>query len=250
MRQESSTGNIDRPEQWARLLLGLGAVFALFESSARWLGSDRGQAGLIVASLVVAAAVGIERLFFVPTMRSAAHLLGLARPRATGLIVSGAACLILFAVVPAFARATGASATLLPGSLALLPGLFAQAGIAEETLFRGYLFRHLRRHRTFWHAAGISMIPFVAVHLILFLSMPWIVALGALLLAVVLSFPLAHLFELGGNTIWAPALLHFTVQATVKVADVGGGSSPTFPLVWMAASAVVPQLVFLARRRP
>jgi hypothetical protein len=29
--------------------------------------------------------------------------------------------------------------------------------------------------------------------------------------------PLAHLFELGGATIWAPAILHFVIQATVKV---------------------------------
>jgi hypothetical protein len=39
--------------------------------------------------------------------------------------------------------------------------------------------------------------------------MSWPVALAAVGLAVVLSFPLAYLFELGGRTIWAPAILHF-----------------------------------------
>jgi hypothetical protein len=49
--------------------------------------------------------------------------------------------------------------------------------------------------------------------------MPWPVALAAVLLSVVLSLPFAHLFEVGGATIWAPALLH-----------------------WMAASALLPLL--------
>ena len=52
-----------------------------------------------------------------------------------------------------------------------LPGLFAQAGIAEELLFRGYLFGHLREGRSFWRAALLSMPPFLAVHLLLFFQM-------------------------------------------------------------------------------
>ena len=51
----------------------------------------------------------------------------------------------------------------------------------------------------------------------LFFSMPWPIAVASFLLATVISSPLAYLFELGGNTIWAPALLHFVIQATVKV---------------------------------
>jgi hypothetical protein len=49
------------------------------------------------------------------------------------------------------------------------------------------------------------MLPVVGVHLLLFLWMEWPVALASLLLSAVLSFPLARLFELGGNTIWGPA---------------------------------------------
>jgi membrane protease YdiL (CAAX protease family) len=133
-----------------------------------------------------------------------------------------------------------------PGWTSLLPGLFAQAGIAEEALFRGYLFGHVRVGRTFWRAAGLSMLPFVAVHVILFFSMPWPIALASVLLAVVISFPLAHLFELGGGTIWAPALLHFVIQATVKVVVIPYGAE-SFALAWMAASALIPLLVFAAK---
>ncbi len=109
-------------------------------------------------------------------------------------------------------------------------------------------FGHLRRGRSFWRAATISMLPFVAVHVFLFFTMPWPIALAAVLLAVALSFPLAHLFEVGGATIWAPALLHFVIQGTVKVVVVSDEGSWAFPLVWMAASGLVPWLSLIVAR--
>ena len=72
-------------------------------------------------------------------------------------------------------------------------------------------------------------------------------ALAAVLLSTLLSFPLARLFELGGNTIWAPALLHFVVQGAVKVVELPGNTG--LPIVWMAASALVPWLVFIPSPR-
>jgi membrane protease YdiL (CAAX protease family) len=110
-------------------------------------------------------------------------------------------------------------------------------------LFRGYLFGRLRQGRTFWHAATLAAVPFVAVHMILFATMPWPIALAAVVLSLILSFPLARLFEVGGNTIWAPALLHFTVQGAIKVVELPGDAG--LPLMWMAASAMAPYLVFL-----
>ena len=76
--------------------------------------------------------------------------------------------------------------------------------------------------------------------------MPWPVALAAILLSIVISFPLAYLFELGGHTVWGPALLHFVIQATVKVI-VLPNPAESFALVWMIASAVVPLLVFAVK---
>jgi hypothetical protein len=76
--------------------------------------------------------------------------------------------------------------------------------------------------------------------------------MAAIGLAVVSSFPLARLFELGGNTIWAPAVLHFVIQGAVKVLGVEGHSASLFPFIWMGACAVLPYLVFLfpTRGRP
>jgi membrane protease YdiL (CAAX protease family) len=113
-------------------------------------------------------------------------------------------------------------------------------------LFRGYLFRRLRQGRSFWKAALLAMIPFVVVHLFMFATLPWTIALAAVVLAIVISFPLTHLFELGRNTIWAPAILHFTVQGAIKVLELPGDT--LLPVVWMAASATIPYLAFFFQR--
>lgn len=238
-----------RPEsEWPRLLVGFVAVFLVLQGVAEFLGSDRGQAGLVVGVVVVAATLAAERFLFGRSLAAGARDLGLGIPAARGLLAAAALGLLLLLVIPAFARVTGAAVELSRGWARLVPGLFGQAGVAEEVLFRGYLFRHIRKARPFWRAAFLSAVPFVAVHLFLFLTLPWAVALAAVLLAMVLSFPLAYLFELGGDTIWAPAFVHFVVQGAIKVLVVEGPGAEFFPFVWMAASAALPFLVFLVPR--
>ena len=227
-------------------MLGLFLVFGLFHGSATILGSDRGQRGILIGTLVVAATAAAEWFLLRRQRGAAVRQLGLGRPRAKGIVVAGGAAFLLLMVALLFVRARGLTPAFYPGWISLLPGLFAQAGIAEEVLFRGYLFGHIRVGRTFWRAAAVSMLPFVSVHLVLFFSMPWPIALASVLLAIVISFPLAYLFELGGDTIWAPALLHFVIQATVKVVVFSHGAE-SFALAWMAASAMVPLLVFTVK---
>jgi membrane protease YdiL (CAAX protease family) len=136
----------------------------------------------------------------------------------------------------------GASVAGYPGWPSLLPGLLAQAGVAEEVLFRGYLFGHAREHRPFWPAVLFAMGPFVAVHLLLFLTLPWPLALAAVALAAATTPPLAYLYELGGRSIWPPALVHFVMQGAIKVVVVSGEE---LPLIWMVGCATLPYLVFL-----
>lgn len=78
--------------------------------------------------------------------------------------------------------------------------------------------------------------------------MSWPVALAAVGLAVVLSFPLADLFELGGRTIWAPAILHFVAQGAIKVVAPPAEAGVVLPITWMAACAVVPLLAWAWRQ--
>ena len=96
-------GHPDGAGFWSRLVGGLIVVYLPFQWLASALGSDRGQAGLPVAIVVIATTM---------------------------------------AVVPVFAWASGVTAVPDSRTSFLLPGLFAQAGIAEELLFRAYLFGH------------------------------------------------------------------------------------------------------------
>jgi membrane protease YdiL (CAAX protease family) len=235
---------ITGPGRWLRLVLGLAAVFALFHLVASRVGSMYGEKGLAIALLVVTATALVDRLLFRPPPQAVIRHLGLGPPRVTGVLVSGGVALLLVSTGLAASRWSGMTLTLVAGWAWMLPGLFAQGGIAEEVLFRGFLFRYVRSGRSFWRAASVSMLPFVAVHLLLFLTMPWPIAVASVLLAVVVSFPLARLYELGGGTIWAPALLHFVIQGTVKVVVVSGGVE-SFAIIWMIASAVVPLLIFV-----
>ena len=159
--------------------------------------------------LLIGAALVVALFEWVAT---ALERLGFGAPRWRGVLAAGGAGALLLLVFPGSQALTETSFEMYPGWGRLLPGLFAQAGIAEEVLFRGYLFGHVREGRPFWRAATVSCAPFVAVHLFMFLTLPWPIALASVLLAAILSFPLAYLFELGGRTIWAPAFLHFIVQ--------------------------------------
>jgi hypothetical protein len=76
--------------------------------------------------------------------------------------------------------------------------------------------------------------------------MPRPIAIASILLAALMSFPLAYLFELGGSTIWGPGILHWVAQGAVKVV-IPTESVVVFPLVWIAASAIIPFVAFFVR---
>jgi membrane protease YdiL (CAAX protease family) len=245
----SAAGSSDRPGAawWAKLSLTVALVFGLFQGSATALQSDRGQHGFVIASVVCAACWIVQRLVWQRSGAGAVEALGLARPATRGMACAGLLALLLVLVIPVFLVERGAKATMHPGWAWLLPGLFAQGGVAEEVLFRGYLFGAVRRHYTFWRAAVLSALPFVAAHLLLFTSMAWPIALASTTLALVSSFPLARLYELGGRTIWPPAILHFVIQGGLKVIDVTGDAGMQLTMTWFVAAALLPWLAFAMR---
>jgi membrane protease YdiL (CAAX protease family) len=156
---------------------------------------------------------------------------------------------MLLAFYPAFSLVTGAKLTLHDRWIGMSLGLFAQAGVAEEVLFRGYLFGHLRRGRTFWQAALLSLLPFVAVHTLLFASMDWTIALASTLLAVATTFPLCYLYDRNRGTIWASALIHWIIQGAIKLVIVPDSFSLPIALGWMVVCATVPYVVFVFREQ-
>ncbi len=231
--------------QGKRLLPGLVAVFILFQWVASELGSTRGEAGVVVGLVVVAALLIVERFLFDASLADAANAIGLRRPKAPGIGVAIVIVTLMLLSGVLFAWQTGTAFRLYPNWQWLIVGLFFQAGIAEEALFRGYLFGHLRRRHTFGKAVVFAAIPFVLVHLVLFYQFPWPLASASILLSMTMSFPLAKLFELSGDTIWAPAIVHFATQAMPKMLVAEGGNAWLFPFLVISVSALAPLAVFV-----
>jgi membrane protease YdiL (CAAX protease family) len=240
---------LSAPSFWFRLLLATAALYALMTGAATALGSVRGEAGLVVAALVLAATLGVDRLLFAPSFRASWRELGLGSPRFRGMFVAAIVSLALIIALPLAAAMTGTSLSLRADWWWLVLGLLAQAGLAEELVFRGLVYGRIRATRPFWRAVALSIAPFALVHLALFFTMPWPIAAASLALSVITCAPLAQLYELGGGTIWAPALLHATVQGAIKLVDMSGAGAATLPLVWIGACAVLPYLAFLWRRQ-
>ena len=228
-------------------VLGFFVGWLVLDRLAFALGSFRGEWGLPVALATLAVLVVFEAIAFRTPWRDLPRSLGLTRPAPRATIAIVVLSLALVGFLPLYAMVMGIPLAMVPGWPLLAAGIFLQAGMAEETLFRGFLFRHLRQGRGFWAAALLSAIPFIAVHLVLFDTNNWQVALAAVLVSVSLSFPFAWAFERAGNSIWPVALLHAVIQGCIKLVIAPEASFLHLALVWMAVSAVVPWLVFLIR---
>jgi hypothetical protein len=72
---------------------------------------------LVVGALVVAATFSVERLLFEQRFLPTLAALGLGRPRAAGLTVSGGICLLLAIGLLLFLRSTGTSAAVASDAL-------------------------------------------------------------------------------------------------------------------------------------
>ncbi len=90
-------------------------------------------------------------------------------------------------------------------------------GIAEEVIFRGFVFGRLRTGRSFVRAATLSAIVFAVVHLSNFLhgfsTQVIIGVITSTLFAFVLAYPASLLFERSGQTIWPFAITHVLIDS-------------------------------------
>ncbi len=153
-------------QELGKILAGFFCIWFVFDRTAL-THSTLGERGILISIIVITTTFGVEKLIFKQTVLDALRSLGLGCPNLRTMLIVIFICMILLAFYPAFSLATGTKLTLHDHWVGMSLGLFAQAGMAEEVLFRGYLFGHLRRGRTFWHAARLSLLPFVAVHVLL-----------------------------------------------------------------------------------
>lgn len=223
-------------------------IFVVFSVVAEYLHSGRGEAGVIVGVVVILTTVLVERAVYKTPLRDAPRVLGLGIPNWRAVLVAAVIGIAIVAVLPLYAQSSGVPMTLVDGWFLLAVGLFAQHGIGEELLFRGFVFGHLRQGRTFWRAVWLSMIPFVAAHILLFFTLPLPIASMSLLLAVVSSIPLAYLYEQGNRTIWAPAIVHTAIES-IKLVIFPEAYYLSAALTFIAASAVIPFFAFAVPKK-
>jgi membrane protease YdiL (CAAX protease family) len=231
-----------------RIIVGFAIIWVVLDRLALALQSFRGEWGLLVAAATIVAAVVVELVLRSRSIATVLRDLGLLRvPElriATAVVFLSVA---LLAFLPIYSLVTGTPIGLIDNWPLLAIGIFAQAGIAEETLFRGYLFRNIREGRKFWPAAWLSAVPFVAVHLLIFITSDPAIAAASVLLALSMSFPLAWAFDLSRGSVWPIALLHAVAQAGLKLIEVPPDRFMPLVLSWIALAAVAPWLLFLLK---
>jgi membrane protease YdiL (CAAX protease family) len=172
--------------------------------------------------------------------------LGLGRPVLRAVAVAGVVGSGVVLCLPLGARAAGVTLELRPNWMSVLIGALLFHGLAEELVWRGFVFGHLRRTRTFWRAVAWS-VPLIALtHVPIVVSNGLAVGLLATLTAAVTCLPFAYLWERGGGTIWAPALLHGLIGSWQVFERT---DSDRYSMVVMTASIIVPMAVFLFRDR-
>jgi len=201
---------------------------------------------VIPAAIMLALAAGFEILFFKKNLLVALRQLGYGSSRVRAIIVALIISGIMLIFFPILSIITGARLSLNSGWLPTLVGIIVFNGFAEETLFRGYVFGNLQQENSFLRAGFISLILFAAVHLLLFVGNPPIIAIAGTLVAVTAAFPMAYLFERSGNTIWAPLILHIATH-TIRLVDIPEPQYMQALIAWLVMQIFLPLLIFLFR---
>ena len=175
-----------------------------------------------------------------------ARRLGLGRPAPRSVLaaaVVGAAVFVTYLV--------GAAVGHVPLELrsnwpAVLVGALIFNGVAEELVWRGFVFGFLRRRFPFPTALLLSMPLIALTHVPIILGNGWVVGGLAVATAAVTCVPLSYLWERGGRTIWASAVLHGLIdtwQLFERTYPAG------FSIVLLAASILLPLGVLGLRDR-
>jgi membrane protease YdiL (CAAX protease family) len=162
--------------------------------------------------LAIVFTVGVEMAAQREGLTAALKRLGVSRfnGKSVWLAMLITSPLILF--FPAVAAMTSEPLTLVSYWPWLVVSIALTNGISEETMFRGLIFGHMRKTRTFWRAALISTAYFAGVHVPLIAFNGWLIGGISILVAVPTSFLFAYLYEQGDNTIWGSAVAHTIIN--------------------------------------
>ncbi len=211
-----------RPERANMLLLllvGSIPVIAILVSAAFVLPPDM-PVLLRQVLLCVVGVAGItvaERRVFGSGWRRVIATLGFVAPSPRTVVVAMVVSVPMWLFLPVYGRLTGAPASLNPDWLPILLGVILVNGVAEEVIHRAFIFGHLRETRSFWSSATISAVIFAVQHIYLLLTIGAVAGIASVVLAFAVAFPLAFLYERGGNSLGAPAILHTSSNAPMML---------------------------------
>jgi membrane protease YdiL (CAAX protease family) len=121
--------------------------------------------------------------------------------------------------------------------------VFLFNGVAEELAWRGYVFGALREGRTFWRAVLLSMPLLALTHVPIVLNSGLAGRDRRDGRRRGHTLPFAYLYELGGRTIWAPALVHAAIDI-FRALTVAPADTVVFSLYVSALALVVPLVAF------
>lgn len=225
-------------------------LFALFSGLGFLLlklGWDWTLAKLIICIVTVSGVIIAWSQINKVSLARAIHDVGFGAPewRVVGVAVVTSALMLAF--FPLYSSLAGVNLVLQGNWLWITLGIITGVGVAEETLFRGFVFNFYRERYSFWKAATYSMFLFGAMHLLLVLWLPIPIAIAAILLAIIAAYPTAYLFEQGNRTIWPSAIMHSAALAT-NLFVIPLEISVSLSLLWIGDVLVCLFLVFLVGR--
>lgn len=83
-----AAGEVSSRRDWSRFLAGFLAIYAVLQLTAAGLGSQRGEAGLVVGALVTIVTLAVERAWTGRLIVAAAHAVGLGLSRGSALALA------------------------------------------------------------------------------------------------------------------------------------------------------------------
>lgn len=211
-----------------------------FDPTARW--------GPAILAAVILASLAVSVLLYRTSPRDAVRALGLGRPDARSLVVAAIIAGLVVLVFPVTTAVSGTSIPLVHGWPWALIGILTLHGLAEEMVWRGFVFRRLAEGRAFWTAVWLTM-PLIAVtHVPILVTSGPAIGIGAMVVAAVTSIAFSRLYVMGGGTLWAPGLVHAAIDS-FKLVVLPAAALAVYPYLIIGFSIVVPLLVLLVPRR-
>lgn len=232
------------------IIAGYSFIYATFEILAKVTGDTINPwNAILISSVVVIITIIVQTILFKYNLSQFIEFLGIGKPTLSSILSAFIISILLFLCYPLISLITGYKFQLPENWIWLALGVFVLHGIAEEMLYRGFLFRHLRTGRSFSKAVWLSILFFAVAHIPIMFTQNFFVGITAVILAAVLSFPLSKLYENGNNTIWAPAIVHTAIDTIIPILAAEKQPSMDASILWMIAGMIFPYTVFLTLRK-